>query len=64
MNIQQLKDKYEAFRINPNTQKALQATKDVAVAVVTAVVIKAVVFIAVEGTKSLINEINNQVNKN
>ena len=63
MNIENLKDKVNAFRYHPATQKATEIGKQVLTAAAVGIAIKITSFIVVEGTKALIAEINNNVNK-
>lgn len=63
MNTQNLKDKFEAFRNHPTTVKATEIGKQALTAVAVGLTIKVVSFVVVEGTKVLIETINNQVNK-
>lgn len=63
MNTQNLKEKFDAFRNHPATIKATEIGKSALTAVAVGITIKVVTFIAAEGTKALIKEINNNVNK-
>lgn len=63
MNIEDLKAKVDAFRNHPVTRKTLDIAKSAATMVVVGFAVKAVSFIAVEGTKALIREVNDNVNK-
>jgi hypothetical protein len=58
-----LKEKFDAFRNHPATQKATEIGGQVLTAVAVGITIKVVTFVVVAGTKALISEINNQVNK-
>lgn len=63
MNTQNLKEKFDAFRNSPATQKVTEIGKQVLTAAAVGVTIKVVTFVVVAGTKALISEINNNVNK-
>lgn len=63
MNTEQLKEKVNVFRNHPATQKATEIGKQVLTAAAVGIAIKVTSFILVEGTKALIAEINNNVNK-
>lgn len=63
MDTTKLKDKFDAFRNHPVTVKATEIGKQVLTAAAVGITIKVVSFVVVEGTKALIAEINNQVNK-
>lgn len=63
MNTEQLKERFDAFRNHPVTIKATEIGKSALTAVAVGITIKVVTFVAVEGTKALIKEINAQVNK-
>jgi hypothetical protein len=63
MNTENLKEKVNAFRYHPTTVKVTEIGKQVLTAAAVGITIKVVSYIAVEGTKALIAEINNQVNK-
>jgi len=63
MNTENLKVKVDAFRNHPATIKATEIGKQVLTAAVVGIAIKVTTFIVVAGTKELIEEINNQVNK-
>jgi hypothetical protein len=63
MNTENLKEKFDAFRNHPATVKAGEIGKQVLTAAAVGIAIKVTTFIVVAGTKALIEEINNQVNK-
>lgn len=63
MNTQNLKEKFDAFRNHPTTQIIVSSGKQALTMVVMAWTVKAITYIAVEGTKALISEINTKVNK-
>lgn len=63
MNTTELKNKFEAFRTNPTTIKTMELGGQILKAAAVGVAIKVTSFILVAGTKALIAEINNQVNK-
>ena len=63
MNTENLKERFDAFRNHPVTKNAVEITKSAVTMVAVGFAVKAVTFIAVEGTKALIQEINNNVNK-
>lgn len=62
MDTTKLTEKFNAFRNHPTTVKATEIGKQVLTAAAVGVAIKVTTFIVVEGTKALIEEINNQVN--
>lgn len=63
MNTEKLNERFNAFRNHPATQKATEIGKQVVTAAAVGIAIKVVSFVIVAGTKALIEEINNQVNK-
>lgn len=63
MDTTKLTQKFNAFRNNPATQKATEIGKQVLTAAAVGIAIKITTFIVVEGTKALIAEVNNKVNK-
>lgn len=63
MDTTKLTEKFNAFRNHPATVKATEIGKSALTAVAVGVTIKVVTFVVVAGTKALIEEINNQVNK-
>lgn len=63
MNTENLKERFNAFRNHPATQQATEIGKQVVTAVAVGIGIKVLSFIVVAGTKALIEEVNNQVNK-
>lgn len=64
MDTTKLKEKFDAFRNNDTTKKVAEVAGKVLVMAITGIAVKAVTYIAVEGTKALISEINTKVNKN
>lgn len=62
MDTTNLKNKFNAFRNHPVTVKATEIGIQALTAVAVGLTIKVVTFVAVEGTKALISEINNKVN--
>lgn len=63
MNTENLKERFNAFRNHPVTKNAVEIGKQAVTMFAVGIAVKAVTFIAVAGTKALIEEVNNQVNK-